>query len=117
LADAKFLEVLNTAVEIDLSVKGRKTGRSTSRPVWFVLEKGALYLLPVTGSDTEWYKNTLANPDIELYVKGRKLAAHAKPIRDSEKVAEVVNRFRSKHGPSEVTKYYTKLDVAVEVPI
>ena len=35
--------------EITISVTGRKSGRSISNPVWFVLEGDKLYLLPVKG--------------------------------------------------------------------
>ncbi len=48
---------LDRASEITLSVKGRKSGRDIPRPVWFVHEGNTLYLLPVQGSDTNWYKN------------------------------------------------------------
>jgi hypothetical protein len=43
--------------QIKLSVIGRKSGKTISIPVWFVLEGEKLYLLPVQGSDTQWYKN------------------------------------------------------------
>ena len=48
--------------QIKLSVIGRKSGKIISNPVWFVLEGEKLYLLPVLGSDTQWYKNVLKNP-------------------------------------------------------
>ena len=48
--------------QIKISVIGRKSGRTISIPVWFVLEGEKLYLLPVHGSDTQWYKNVLQNP-------------------------------------------------------
>jgi len=43
--------------EINIIVTGRKSGRTISIPVWFVLADDKLYLLPVQGSDTQWYKN------------------------------------------------------------
>lgn len=43
---------LRTTNEIDLTVRGRKSGQDISRPVWFVYEVDKLYLLPVQGSDT-----------------------------------------------------------------
>jgi hypothetical protein len=46
--------------QIKLAVTGRKTGRTISIPVWVVLEGGKLYLLPVQGSDTQWYRNVTA---------------------------------------------------------
>lgn len=45
---------LNTASEITLDVKGRKSGKDLPRPVWFAYEGSMLYLLPVQGSDTNW---------------------------------------------------------------
>jgi hypothetical protein len=52
--------------QIKLSVIGRKSGRTISIPVWFVLEDEKLYLLPVQGSDTQWYKNVLQTRRFEL---------------------------------------------------
>jgi hypothetical protein len=39
--------------EITITVTGRKSGRSVSIPVWFVLDQDTLYLLPVKGSETQ----------------------------------------------------------------
>ena len=54
--------------EIIISVTGRKSGRIISNPVWFIFDGDKLYLLPVQGSDTQWYKNVLeviCSPEIE----------------------------------------------------
>jgi len=42
-------ERLSRYRQINLSVTGRKSGRTISIPVWFVLEGEKLYLLPVQG--------------------------------------------------------------------
>jgi len=47
--------------QIKISVIGRKSGQKISVPVWFVMDGEKLYLLPVQGSDTQWYKNVLKN--------------------------------------------------------
>jgi hypothetical protein len=47
-------------------VIGRKSGRTISIPVWFVLEGENLFLLPVEGSDTQWYRNVRRNPSIQI---------------------------------------------------
>lgn len=39
-------------------------------PVWFVLEGEKLYLLPVSGSDTQQYKNVRKNPSIRIDAEG-----------------------------------------------
>jgi hypothetical protein len=56
--------------QIKISIIGRKSGQTISVPVWFVLEGEKLYLLPVRGSDTQWYKNVLQNPSIRLDARG-----------------------------------------------
>jgi hypothetical protein len=61
---------LDRASEITLSVKGRKSDRDIPRPVWFVHEGTTLYLLPVQGSDTNWYKNLLVDPTLKISVNG-----------------------------------------------
>ena len=43
-------DLLSTTNEIDLTVRGRKSGQDISRPVWFVHEDDKLYLLPVRQS-------------------------------------------------------------------
>jgi hypothetical protein len=108
---------LNRASEITLSVKGRKSGKDIPRPVWFAYEGNTLYLLPVQGSDTNWYKNMLAGSNLNISVNGAKVPATGKPITDSNGVKEVVNKFKSKYGEGDVKKYYTRFDVAAEVPL
>lgn len=110
-------ERLNRAYEITLSVKGRKSGKDIPRPVWFVHEDNTLYLLPVQGSDTSWYKNLLVDPTLKISVNGIELSARGKPITDSNGVDDIVRKFKSKYGEGDVKRYYTKFDVAVEVTL
>jgi hypothetical protein len=108
---------LDRANEITLSVKGRKSGRDIPRPVWFVHEGNTLYSMPNYGSDTNWYKNFLANQTLKISVGGKEeeIPATAKPITDSSRVRDVISKFSSKYG--DVRNYYPKPDVAVEVPL
>jgi hypothetical protein len=108
---------LNKVNEITLSVKGRKSGRDIPRPVWFVHEGNTLFLLPVQGSDTNWYKNLLIGQTLKISVNRAEIPTRGKPITDSNRVDDVVRKFRSKYGEGDVKKYYTKFDVAVEVPL
>ncbi len=99
--------------EINISVTGRRSGRTISQPVWFVLDEDKVYLLPVRGSDTQWYKNVLKNPSIRIDAGGAEAEFHAVPITDPTRVSSVVEKFRAKYGASDVKKYYSKFDVAV----
>ena len=99
--------------EIRIKVTGRRSGRTISIPVWFVLEDDKLYLLPVQGSDTQWYKNVLKNPLIRIDARGAEAEFQAVPITDAKQVSSVVEKFRNKYGVGDVKKYYSKFDVAV----
>ncbi len=99
--------------EINISVTGRKSGRTISIPVWFVLEDDKLYLLPVQGSDTQWYKNVLKNPSIQIDARGAAAEVKVVLVTDGTQVSSVVEKFRAKYGANDVKKYYAKFDVAV----
>jgi len=110
-------DALSRHREINLTVTGRTSGRRVSIPVWFVLEGGTLYLLPVQGSDTQWFKNAIKNPSIRIDAGDAAAEFQAVPITDAARVLSVVEKFRHKHGTSDVKKYYSKFDVAVLVPM
>ena len=104
---------LSRSREINLRVTGRRSRRTISQPVWFVLDDDKVYLLPVRGSDTQWYKNVLKYPSIRIDARGADTEFHAVPISDPTLVSSVVEKFRGKYGASDVKKYYSKFDAAV----
>jgi hypothetical protein len=85
--------------------------------VWFVLEDENLYLLPVQGSDTQWYRNVLKNPSIRIDARGMGAEFRATPITNGKAVKSVVEKFREKYGAEDVKKYYSKFDAAVVVEL
>ena len=111
-----FLKALKDTEEIELTVVDR-TGRKTTRLVWFVHEGKTLYLLPVKGSQTKWYKTVLENPEITLSAEGQRITKKDTPISDRAKVKEVIDKFRAKYGEANVKQYYTIFDAAVTVPL
>ena len=106
---------LSRSQEINITVTGRKSGKAISNPIWFVLDKDEdkLYLLPVQGSDTQWYKNVLKNPSLRINAGSAQGEFQAVPITDAARVSHVVEKFRKKYGAKDVKKYYSKLDVAL----
>ncbi|MGA2424771.1 MAG: nitroreductase/quinone reductase family protein [Terriglobales bacterium] len=98
--------------EIKITVTGRKSGRAISIPVWFVWEDDKLYLLPVQGSHTQWYKNVLHNAMIRIDARGAEAEVKVVPVADAAEVSSVVKKFRAKYG-TDVKKYYSRFDVAV----
>src|SRR5579864_6597084 len=113
MAQEEFTTALNSTKEIELVVTGRRSGRKTSRPVWFVEDGATLFLLPLTGSDSAWYKNLSKDPTITLAAKGARWTVNAAPLTDAARVHDIVEMFRAKYGAGEVKKYFVKLNVAV----
>ncbi|PZG21463.1 DUF2255 domain-containing protein [Micromonospora craterilacus] len=110
-------DALQGVREVELTVTGRKTGRQISRPVWFVLDEDSVFLVPVTGSDSEWYKNVRQTPMVQLAANGSALSSSATPITDADRVDHVVTMFRDKYGAEQFASYYPKHNVAVQVPL
>jgi deazaflavin-dependent oxidoreductase (nitroreductase family) len=104
---------LSRSREINISVIGRKSGRTISNPVWFVLDDDELYLLPVEGSDTQWYRNVLKKPAIGIKAGDAEAEIKVAVVADAKQVSSVVEKFRHKYGASDVKQYYSKFDVAV----
>jgi deazaflavin-dependent oxidoreductase (nitroreductase family) len=103
--------------EINIRVTGRKSGRTISIPIWFVFDGDKLYLLPVQGSDTQWYKNVRNHPSMQIDAGGVQAEVRAVPVTDPTQVSTVVEKFRGKYGAGDVKRYYSKFDVAVVVQI
>ena len=112
-----FRRLLRERLELQLTDSGRRSGQERRRPVWFVVEGDVLHLLPVSGSDTNWYRNILAHPHVTLTVDGESFTATTRPITDPSLVTATVARFRARYGASDVARYYSKLDVAVEIDL
>ena len=78
-----------------------------------MLEGEKLYLLPVQGSDTQWYRNVLQNPSIRIDALGAEAEFSGVPVTGAKAVSSVIEKFREKYGAKDVKKYYSKFDVAV----
>jgi deazaflavin-dependent oxidoreductase (nitroreductase family) len=113
---AELDNALRNASEVEITVTGRKTGRQITTPVWFVEDGDTIYLLPVRGSDADWYRNLVADPTIRLTADGAEHTTTSSPTTDPGKVQAIVDRFTEKYGARDVDDYYTNRDAAVEIP-
>jgi len=117
MANEQFTRALPSTREIEITVTGRKSGHEISLPVWFAQEGDKLYLVPVNGSDTNWYKNVLKERTIRVSAAGASLTARATPITDPARVGQIADMFRAKYSAGDFEAYYPKHDVALEVPL
>ena len=103
--------------EVTITVTGRRTKRKFSTPVWFVLDREKVILVPMKGSDNEWYKDLAEWPQIELGVDDITIPFKATLIRGPTRVEKVLDGFRTKYKSMWSESYYTKRDAYVEVPV
>lgn len=116
MAQTDFHTALQNSNEIEITVTGRTSGHPHSNTVWFALDGDTLYLIPVRGSDTEWYKNLRRTPTIQLSARGKTFTADSHILTDQAQLNKILEKFRAKYGRN-VKSYYPKYDVAVEVPL
>ena len=114
---SEIQKTLDSSVELQITVTGRRSGREHSTPVWFVREGKSVFLMPVRGSKNQWYKNVLKSKRIKISSGKVSLELSANPISDSRRVASVADKFRKKHGAADVKKYYSGFDAAVELSL
>lgn len=81
--------------DVRITVTDRESGRAVSRTVWFVLEGDRVYLLPVRGSDGEWFKHVAKAPTIRISAGGAEATARARPITDPARARDVVEKVRA----------------------
>jgi len=112
LKSDSLLTALKKDKEIELTVTGRKSGKPIPRPVWFVLRGTELLLLPVTGTDSQWYKNVLRNPQVKLRASQQTFKGRLHAIVQKKQVDEVIELFKGKYGSSDIKKYYPNPNAA-----
>jgi deazaflavin-dependent oxidoreductase (nitroreductase family) len=63
--------------------RGRKSGKAYLTPVNYAVVENELYCTAGFGSGTDWYRNILAGPDVELWLPQGWRHAHASDVSDS----------------------------------
>ena len=63
--------------------RGRKSGKEYLTPVNYAIVNSEIYCTAGFGSSSDWYRNMLANPNIELWLPEGKRKARAEDISDS----------------------------------
>jgi deazaflavin-dependent oxidoreductase (nitroreductase family) len=85
-----------------LRVRGRKSGLVRETPLNYVITDGCAWVLAGFGPRTEWYRNLLAAPDVEIVLPGRPpMAAIASEVTASATRTRIIPAImRSTLGPS-----------------
>lgn len=65
-----------------LRTRGRRTGQLREAPLGYVILDGSVYCVAGYGAPTPWYRNLLAEPEVEVVLPGRTVRGRAKPVND-----------------------------------
>jgi deazaflavin-dependent oxidoreductase (nitroreductase family) len=65
-----------------LKVIGRKTGKMRYTPVNYAIANGNVYCLAGFGAISDWYRNLLAHPNIQVVMPGGAIAGIADTVTD-----------------------------------
>jgi deazaflavin-dependent oxidoreductase (nitroreductase family) len=83
--DERIQHALARDRTIDITTRGRRTGRLRRTEIWFHSIDGQVYITGTPGR-RDWYANLLAHPEFTLHLKQSTradLPARATPIRDT----------------------------------
>jgi deazaflavin-dependent oxidoreductase (nitroreductase family) len=73
-----------------LTTTGRRTGRARATPVNYREEGGVFYVVSGRGTRSDWYRNLVAQPEVEIQIGLRRLKAIAAPVTDPQEKARVL---------------------------
>jgi deazaflavin-dependent oxidoreductase (nitroreductase family) len=65
-ADADRLAKLRNVSTVEISTVGRKTGRTHTVPVWFVVDGDKLWVQAGKDGKADWYLNLKKTPAVKL---------------------------------------------------
>jgi len=94
--------ILEETPFLNLTTKGRKTGRNHTVELWFVFEDSKLLFL--AHEDSHWWKNVEEHPRVEVEVSEILFQGMGRLTVD--KLDHIFALFRRKYGDNQVEKWY-----------
>lgn len=73
-----------------LRVRGRKSGIVRETPLNYLVADGSVWIVAGFGPATEWYRNLLADPAVEVWLPTRHLAGTAVEVRSPAVRAQIL---------------------------
>jgi deazaflavin-dependent oxidoreductase (nitroreductase family) len=87
-----------------LRVHGRKSGLMRDNPLSYLIADGAVWVMAGFGSKTDWYRNLLVDPEVEVVLPGRTMACHAEVVDSRYIRARIIPRLvRATGAPGYLT--------------
>ncbi|MBW7885766.1 MAG: nitroreductase family deazaflavin-dependent oxidoreductase [Caldilineaceae bacterium] len=80
-----------------LTTTGRRTGRTRVTPLQYEEIDGTLYVAAARGPKADWFRNLMADPNVEVQIKARRFRGKAVPIRDPQQIADFLETRLQRH--------------------
>ena len=81
-----------------LKTKGRKTGKMRFSPVNYAIHNGSVYCLAGWGKTSDWYRNLVANPQVEQILPGGAFAGLAETVNDANEKRIMIRQILKNGG-------------------
>ncbi|HEX4897373.1 MAG TPA: nitroreductase/quinone reductase family protein [Candidatus Limnocylindrales bacterium] len=65
-----------------LRTRGRRSGLLREAPLGYVIRDGAVYCVAGYGEPTPWFRNLVADPNVEVVLPTRRFQGRAEPVTD-----------------------------------
>lgn len=104
-----------------LTTTGRVSGRLHTIEIWFALNEQTLYMLSGGGDKSDWVKNALNIPSVQVEINGTIFSGQARLVQDTEEDALARKLVFEKYAPrssDDLTEWArTALPVAVDIVV
>jgi deazaflavin-dependent oxidoreductase (nitroreductase family) len=78
--------------------RGRKSGKIRYAPVNYAIHQGQVYCISGGRQTSDWYKNLLAHPEVELILPGGALFARVEEVSDADMRRVVIRQILQNAG-------------------
>ncbi|MBI4489728.1 MAG: nitroreductase family deazaflavin-dependent oxidoreductase [Deltaproteobacteria bacterium] len=105
--DLSAQEALKKASYLELTTRGRKSGKPRTVELSYVVRGDEILCLAGQGGEVQWCLNLISDPNVSVRVGTTQLRAKAVPVLEPEKLLrEILKLFREKYGASYVRTWY-----------
>lgn len=80
-----------------LTTTGRRSGQPRVTPLQYEEVDDTIYICAARGLQADWFRNILANPNVQVQVKARRFHGVAEPITDCVRIADFLELRLRRH--------------------
>jgi len=104
-----------------LTTTGRVSGKAHTIEIWFALHESTLYLLSGGREKSDWVKNSLHLPDVQVKIKNTQFIGKARLVANAEEDALARKLVLEKYAPrssDDLTDWSrTSLPLAIDLAV